>query len=146
MTRIQRIEISCPHCQQKQAAEIYQTLNITINSDKKQELFAGKINVLSCTKCKQQVTISTPFLYHDMERKIAVYYYPPNVINNSDFLKQFKPDGTMNTDLMRQTTGRIPQEAVDSAYLTEYPHIVFDMQELLTYVVFRDKLFEMNKP
>jgi hypothetical protein len=73
-----------------------------------------------------------------MTQQFCVQYYPPEALDDPEFFRQFNPDGSL------AMTG-IPAGFADSgAYLTR-PQIVFDMTEMLRYVVFRDRINEVKK-
>ncbi|MEO1288990.1 MAG: CpXC domain-containing protein [Chloroflexota bacterium] len=140
MTKFQRAIVNCPACNTQQEVEVYQTINVTLNPDLKQSLFEGNINILNCSECDNRTPIDTTFLYHDMIQQLAIYYYPPTLIREDEFLKQFNVDGTLNHD-----TSMFPNEKLDDmAYLMQRPQIVFSMTDLLTYVVFRDRLMSVH--
>ena len=139
MTKITSTTLACPHCQHQQSVEVYLTLNVTLNPDGKEKLFNGDINIFKCEKCQTSAPIDTQFLYHDMELKVAVHYFPPLNITNSDFLSQFEINGRVKTREMPDVTKRIP----DMEYLHQ-PHYVFHMDELLMYVHFRERLAAFN--
>lgn len=141
MTKFQRVLVNCPECNTAQEIDVYQTLNVTVDPDLKQTLFEGKINVLTCSNCANKAPIDTTFLYHDMVQQLAIYYYPPHLIREDEFLKQFNVDGTLNYD-----TSIFPDDKQhDMRYLMERPQIVFSMTDLLTYIVFRDRLMSLQQ-
>ena len=67
------------------------------------------------------------FSDHDMQRKFLVWYIPLSYLDEKDALKQFTKAGDMRS-------GSRPE--------FERIHVVFDMNELLRYVVFRERLYE----
>lgn len=127
--------IVCPHCQHEQTIQIWQSLNVSLDKDAKKDLFEGKINLMECEKCHQKTLVPVPLLYHDPARKYAVQYYPTAIIRNEQFLSQFKIDGTYAGDQ------DIQLEAPD--YMRRL-HIVFNMNELVTYIVFREVLADYH--
>lgn len=141
MTKFQKAIVNCPNCGTEQEIDVYQTINVTLNPDLKKQLFEGKINVLQCSECDNRAPIDTTFLYHDMLQKLAIYYYPPHLIREDEFIKQFNVDGTLNHDV-----SMFPDDKLDEmAYLMRTPQIVFSMTDLLTYVVFRDRLLSLQQ-
>jgi len=111
-------------------------MNVSEDPDAKELLLSGTVNVFQCPKCRYESMLDIDFLYHDMERKFCVQYYPYERLSDDGFLANF-------------TTGAEPAIAVPEGmqvkpgmeYLT-HPHIVFEMGELVRYVAFRDRLFE----
>jgi hypothetical protein len=111
---------------------IWDTLNITRESDLKNKLYAGEINRFECKKCQKKSVIEAPLLYHDMSQQFCVQYFPPKALDDPNFLRQFNRDGSFAMTAISMELGK-------SAYLTR-PHIVFDMNEMLRYVAFRDRI------
>lgn len=134
MTRPNLHEIECPKCGAKQTETVWESINATINPDLKEKLIQGQINVFHCQKCREEAFVSIPLLYHDMTRKFCVQFYPFEWLRYDRCLEDFTWDADLNipfpmpkyTDFMKRT------------------HIVFDMNELVRYVIFRDKLSEGN--
>lgn len=67
-----------------------------------------------------------------MTRKYCVQYYPPELIEEDNFYATFTMAGKVDIE-------GIP----DGNYLKE-PHIVFNINEMIIYIAFRDKLFEIH--
>lgn len=128
--------VTCPHCQHEQSVRIWQSLNVSLDKSAKKDLFEGKINLLVCEKCGQKTFIPVPFLYHDPDRQIAVQYYPAGVIRDEQFLSHFKIDGSF------ADSDNIGFEVPD--YM-RHIHIVFNMDELITYIVFRETLADFHR-
>ena len=128
--------VICPHCQREQSVKIWQSLNVALDQEVKKELFEGKINLLVCENCQQKTFIPVPFLYIDPERQIAVHYFPTAVIRDQEFLRQFNIDGTYSGG---ESAGlEVPD------YM-RHLHIVFNMDELVTFIVFREVLFDFHR-
>lgn len=136
MTRLGSLEIDCPECNIKQNVTIWESVNVTLDPDLKEKLFQGRINVFQCQKCGVRALIPVPLLYHDMTKRFCVQFYPYNWLENDDFLENFAKDGELNIELFS-----IPKA---SGYMKR-TQIVFDMDELVRYVLFRDKLHERSK-
>jgi len=130
-------EITCPNCGQKQTMTIFNSLNISLNPEHKNDLFAGKINRFNCQHCAHNSLIPVPFLYHDMDRKFAVHYFPATAIKKASFLKQFNMDGSM-----RVSPEELKFEPPEYMF---HVHVVFDMNELINYIIFREILLEYHQ-
>lgn len=134
-------KINCPNCQHEQMVDIYRTLNVTVDPDDKKRLFKGEINAFKCENCGEQIHISTPLMYHDMMLRFVVQYFPAQMLNDPKFLEQFNIEGQYKiSDVPPQLL------ANPSAGYLANPHFVFDLNELLTYVFFRDRLVAVNSP
>jgi hypothetical protein len=136
MTMMESHEIDCPNCGNKQKTDVWFTVNVTNNPDLKDELFDGKINMFSCAECEQKSLINVPLMYHDMDRIYCVQYFPPGSMEDHNFFSRFADDGSI---LMSEY---LPGFIIKlNKYMTQ-THIVFDMGEMIRYIVFRDRLFE----
>lgn len=133
MTQMDSHKVNCPQCGHLQEAVAWRSLNVSLDPNLKEKLFNGEINVFVCQKCENKALINVSLLYHDMDRKYCVQYYPEEVIGDSEFLKSFTKDGKLKMDRLSTMMGGIGQ------YMAE-PHIVFDLNEMIRYIEFRDRL------
>ncbi len=138
MTYIKTETVTCPQCNKEQNVIIHSTLNVTLDPGLREDLFNGRINIFECSSCGYHAMIGTPLLYHDMEHNFAIQYYPEESLDEEDFFKQFDHDLTRNDDMGLPSTEKMPR------YLL-FPHIVFDMQEMMRYIVFRERLLKKDQ-
>ena len=132
MTDIDFITVQCPNCNTPQEILIWKSLNVTLSPEGKEDLFSGKINVLNCKKCGFISTILHPLLYNDMQRHFCVYYFPESFVDDDRFLEGwFTKEGKLKII-------NVPE----LGYMAD-PHIVFNIVELLSYVHFKDRLYDM---
>jgi len=137
MTQVKMVDVICPKCQNGQEVKVYDALNVTLNPAEKATLFEGQINVFECDVCGYKALLAVPFLYHDMERAFCVYYFPAEYVEDDDFILNWvTADGKLR--IPQVSGGKFP------AYMTE-AQIVFSMQELLNYVVFRQRLIDFHR-
>ena len=130
------LQLKCPHCGNIQDSIVWTSVNVTVNPELKEKLFDGEINTLMCEKCNEKNFINAPLLYHDMEHRFCVQYYPSESIEDDEFFDKFTPDGKL---LM---SPRIPEEHLKLSEHIATPHIVFHIGEMLCYIIFRDRLRE----
>lgn len=133
MAEMERIEISCPECKEKQTTQVWRSLNPCLDPGDKKLLLAGKINLFSCERCSYTAFIPIDFIYHDTAQQYCVQVYSPQSVANAEFINSFTSDGLPT---WVDTLGNLGQQA---PHLLR-PHIVFDMGELMRYVTFRDSL------
>jgi hypothetical protein len=133
MSKIETHRLACPQCGQQQDVAIWDSLNVTLEPVLRKKLFSGEINIFKCTSCQYEAFISHSLLYHDMQREYCVQYYPPEVLKKDEFLTIFTKDGKLD---LQGIFGR--------HYLNE-PHIVFNINEMILYIEFRDRIFALNK-
>jgi hypothetical protein len=122
----------CPKCGHPQEFTLWQSLNVTLNPELKERLFHGQINVFTCDSCNFASFIDYPLLYHDMDRTFCIQYYPVAALEDEDFFKIFRKNGTLNLNM-------------PSGHYLENPHLVFDMHEMLRYIIFRERIFEVGQ-
>jgi Zn ribbon nucleic-acid-binding protein len=135
MTRLQEITMDCPQCRQSQKISIWQSLNATASPDDKEKLLKGEINVFHCVSCGHKAAIETPLSYHDLDLVYVVQFYPPQYLDDAEFFNNFTDDTMMGNPSLK-----MPPDTVKTAIHMLKPHIVFSMNELRNYIVFRDRL------
>lgn len=128
--------INCPKCDHEQTVMVWSSINASLNPEGRSKLFDGEINHFRCQKCVYESLIPTPLLYHDVDRKIAVHYFPPESMKKAEFLDQFDVHGKFQT--AEDLDFAIPQHLQDV-------HVVFNMNELVSYVIFREMLLEFHQ-
>jgi len=128
--------INCPQCQHPQSVTIWSSINVLLNPEGRNQLFNGEINHFHCAKCGHESLIPLPLLYHDPERQIAAHYFPPRSIEKAEFLNQFDSQGKFRAG--DQVDFEVPE------YLKDV-HVVFNLDELITYIIFRETLLEFHE-
>ena len=123
----------CPKCEAEKEIGYWSSINVSVDPELKAELFKGDINVFKCDNCLYTCHLPVSLWYHDMENEVLVIYYPADFLDLTEFYPKFQQDGVMEID----ETFIKP--------LPEYfknPHVVFNRDELIRYVFFRDRLNE----
>lgn len=133
----EQVEARCPACGELAPAEVWRSMNVGEDPEAKELLLAGTVNVFRCPKCRYESLLDIDFLYHDPVRRFSVQYYPYERLADDGFLAGFSLEGVPRLNFSGDW--RLPEEA---AYLLR-PHIVFEMGELVRYVAFRDRLYEL---
>ncbi len=127
--------LNCPKCRQEQSIMVWSSINTSLDPNGRSRLFEGEINHFKCIKCSYESLIPIPLLYHDPDRKIAVHYFPPESMKKVEFLDQFDLHGKFVTD---EIDFNVPEHLKDI-------HVVFNMNELVSYVIFREMLLEFHQ-
>ena len=130
-----KVEIECLRCGNKENMDVWSTINVQINPKVKAEVVEGKINRLHCSICGFESVVPTNLLYHDMEKEFCVYFFPFPSIEREDFSGEFTADARLN---LRKTGVEDPPDYFRNI------HVVFTMDELVRYVIFRDKLAQQK--
>lgn len=76
MSRPSIEKISCGGCGHEQSFTVWQSLNVTLDPDKKKELISGELTRVTCEVCGWSSDVLYGLLYHDMEGKFMVYLVP----------------------------------------------------------------------
>lgn len=134
----EQVEATCPACGEASQVTVWRSMNVAADPDAKELLLAGTVNVFACPKCRYESLLDVDFLYNDPERRFSVQYYPYERLSDDGFLANFSTDGDPRIELPGGMA--LP----DSAGYLLRPHIVFEMGELVRYVAFRDRLFELE--
>ena len=133
MSQMSPTDLQCPQCGNTQKTMVWSSLNVTLDPDLKDRLYAGEVNVFECEDCGEKVWINAPLLYHDMTNEFCVQYYDVEILDDSDILQRFNSDGSI-------AIAGIPEAFAESSKYMTRPHIVFDINEMLRYVEFRERI------
>jgi hypothetical protein len=135
VSRMETIDIECPQCGHRQEMTRWHSVNASLSPQAKAVLLSGKLHVFRCLKCGVQARLDVEVMYHDMERRFCIMYYPPASLDNERFFDLFSADASLNL----RTLPDIPE-----AEHIRRPHIVFDLDEMRRYILFRDGLAQRH--
>ncbi len=76
MARPAPTTITCPSCGQPFSAFIEQILDVGRDPTAKERLLSGRVNLITCPSCGYQGAISTPLMYHDPSKQMALVFVP----------------------------------------------------------------------
>jgi hypothetical protein len=68
--------LTCPKCGHQQQFVIWQSLNVTLNPQEKEQLLNGSLTRFICEECTNSVQVNYPLLYHDMEKQFMIWLWP----------------------------------------------------------------------
>lgn len=132
MSQKTSIEVPCPSCKAIVPTDYWHSINAQIDPQAKMKLLNGELNVFQCNNCNYKSSMPGEFLYHDMINKYCVQLIPFNHVDDNITLDRFTANGHLNINV-GLPTGPI------SEFFNNI-HTVFSMQELVRYIIFRDKL------
>jgi predicted RNA-binding Zn-ribbon protein involved in translation (DUF1610 family) len=132
------VEAKCPACGDETQVTVWRSINVQQDPEAKELLLAGNVNVFRCPKCGYESLLDIDLLYHDMEEKFCVQYYPYERLSDDNFLANFSLEGEPALEVPEGMRLK-----PDMDYMA-HPHIVFELGELVRYVAFRDRLFELD--
>ncbi len=131
-------KLKCPDCGCESEVIIWDSINVQINPEAREDLLRGDLHVFKCPQCKEETGFEKSLLYHDMERDFMVWFYPFKSLEDPEFFNEFSDDGNLDC-----TMGLIDTDTQDYA---KNIHYVFSMDELVRYIRFREKLADVKNP
>ena len=131
MSREETCEVQCPQCGHRQETMRWYSVNASITPQAKAALLSGQFHVFRCEKCTVKVRLDVEVIYNDAETRFCVMYYPPALLNDNNFFELFTADAGLKL--------RALPDIPEAEYIRR-PHIVFDMDEMRRYILFRDRL------
>jgi len=141
MSNEERVEAACPNCSEEQSVIVWTSLNATLNPEAKQDLLEKRINLLECEKCGTNTQIHLRMFYHDMEKEFCVILVPFSTIIDGNLAFEFNKYGELGSENDSEN-----EMNINKPYdYMKYIHPIFDMEELIRYILFRDSLFEDYK-
>ena len=91
----ERVLGTCPKCGNRQEATLWDSINVRLNPELREKLLKHEINIFKCGSCDTVAFIGHPFLYNDMRRNYCVQYFPPELLKDESFLRQYSRDGRL---------------------------------------------------
>lgn len=68
---------------------MWSSVNVTIDPELKEQLFNAEINRFACKRCGHEAFMPVSLLYHDMEGKFCIQFYPAEQLYEEDFYDNF---------------------------------------------------------
>ena len=68
--------VVCPMCGELSKAEVYTSVNATINSSLRNKVLDGELFAWKCPSCGYSARLTYPILYNDMKNRFMVYLIP----------------------------------------------------------------------
>ena len=68
--------VVCPMCGELSKAEVYTSVNATINSALRDKVLDGELFAWTCPSCGYNARLTYPILYNDMKHRFMVYLIP----------------------------------------------------------------------
>ena len=80
MTSKHECELEC-RCGQVFKADLYDSINVTLDPKLLTMLFAREINKVKCPKCKVESQVKNPLVFHDMKIDLMLVSKDGNIEN-----------------------------------------------------------------
>jgi hypothetical protein len=126
--------ITCPECGHRQVIVLWRKIDGGLDPELRDLLVDGELNVFRCEVCAIEAfyTLGT-ILYTDSARRYAVQYYAPAILEHDELMiHTFDGEGRVASDG--------PLEGWAGWYDQDAPHVVFDFDEMIRYIRFRERL------
>lgn len=68
--------IKCPSCGVHQDVELYESVNVEVEPELKQDLLENRLNRVECIDCEASFRIDLPMLYSDLQHNILIHWIP----------------------------------------------------------------------
>lgn len=76
MSKIERRRITCPKCGKQGEQIVWASINVDLDPEAKKRIFNEDIFSWECPHCGLKVVAPFSTLYHNMEKKVMIYYFP----------------------------------------------------------------------
>ena len=124
--------IECPRCGRSGKVRTRSFVDTRVDPRAKRDILTGRLNRFRCFECGFENHVPMEVFYHDPEKEFCVQYIPLKRARDNRFLDSLTADARPELNL------GTPEEIMP-AYFSNI-HLVFDMEELARYVIFRDWL------
>ena len=68
--------VDCGNCGNPQSFVAWESLNVSLDKEQKENLLAGELTKFTCKKCGWSGDVVYPLLYHDMEKQLMIWLFP----------------------------------------------------------------------
>lgn len=112
MSKKHNATLKCPKCFQEYESEIWDSYNLQIEKNDITPIINNSIVTHTCPYCKTKAYLFNQIMFHDMERKTAIFFLPGVIGTNEELINQIieiaKKQGMINYKI------RIVEEDYDS--------------------------------
>ncbi len=74
MSKSHKTRIICPNCQTRGEFEIWDSINVDLNPELRENLFSDDIFIYECPQCGHKMGIPYDTIYHDMQHKFMIFF------------------------------------------------------------------------
>ena len=127
MSQVLVARVTCPGCQSQFQTSIDQILDVREDPEIKVRVMNGLVNVASCPQCGTGGALNLPFLYHDPDNELALFYMPMET--GRDNLERQRLIGNLTSTVM----DRLPVEE-RKGYLLQ-PQVMITMESLVNKIL-----------
>jgi hypothetical protein len=136
-------EIPCPRCGAAQTITVWESIDVEPDPEARDALFEARVNRFDCPTCDFDALVPVPLLYHDRRRQFVVQYFPFAWLDEPKFVERFSSDGR-DQQVAEEFERAIRDRRIPAGAEPVEPHVVFEMAELVRYVLFRERVFDIH--
>jgi len=134
-------EIACPRCGQAQTVTLWESIDADPDPQARLALFEARVNRFDCPACDFDALVPVPLLYHDRRRQFVAQFFPFGMLDEPEFVRRFTSDGR-DRQVAEAFERAVAARKIPPGAEPSEPHVVFDMAELVRYVLFRERVFD----
>jgi len=133
--------IACPKCGKEQTVTIWESIDADPDPEARAALFEAQVNRFDCPACDFDALVPLPLLYHDRKRQFVVQFFPFGWLDEPEFVSRFTADGR-DRQVAEMFERAFKAKKLPPGAEPAEPHVVFEMTELVRYVLFRERVFD----
>ncbi len=76
MSKFSYNEVTCPKCNKTQKVKVWDSVNVNLDPEQKENIMSGKLFQFTCDECGFTTRVQYPCLYHDMDKNLMIYCIP----------------------------------------------------------------------
>jgi hypothetical protein len=134
-------EIACPKCGAARTVTIWESIDADPDPEARAALFEAQVNRFDCPACDFDALVPVPLLYHDRRRQFVAQYFPFGLLDEKEFVARFTADGR-DRQVEEAFRKAVAAKKIPPGAEPAEPHLVFDMAELVRYILFRERIFD----
>jgi hypothetical protein len=120
---------------------LWESIDADPDADARLALFEARINRFDCPACDFDALVPVPLLYHDRRRQYVAQFFPFGLLEEQEFVARFTADGR-DRKVAEAFEQALAARKIPPGAEPMQPHVVFDMAELVRYVLFRERVFD----
>lgn len=98
MSELRKEKYVCPHCQHESEVDIWNSINVDLDPELKEQIFNNEIWAWTCPKCGEKTYIPWGALYHDMTHKFMIFFAFDSEDVENKYTPLELPDGVFLDD------------------------------------------------
>jgi hypothetical protein len=122
--------IPCPNCGHRFVAQVQSIIDVGEQPELKEELLAGRLNVVRCPECGTGGLLSTPLIYHDPDKELLIALVPSEM--------------NMSADEQEQLVGSLVNAVMNNTPAEKRKSYFFQPKTVLSYDSLFDAILEAD--